>query len=203
MFFSKELLLTSRYKKGEVLGEYTIPGTYTLEVKTKGTYEIEAVSGGAGGCGIASIDAWYNGAYGSTGCYYKNTFVINKGVYTITIGAGGAADGRDMYAGGDTAFENHLLLKGGQGASIPGTGAGAVGAGGYLSWSSSSNTPTYSAGYNGYYYTANYGGWSGGPQIGPQQNYGLGAYGQGGLGSTSANVGAGTGGYLKITYKGR
>lgn len=199
LFFSK---LVQPYYPNQLVEKYTVPDTYTLNIKGDGIYEIEAVSGGAGGCGIYSFDAWYNGAYGSTGCYYKNIFRIARGTYTITIGAGGTADGRTMNSGGDTIFSDYLHLKGGQGASIPGTGAGAVGAGGYLQYANTSYTATYSAGYNGYYYTANYGGWSGGPQVGPQQNYGLGAYGQGGLGSTSANVGAGTGGYLKITYKG-
>lgn len=208
-FFSEELLLVGAgYEKDSIVAEYTVPGTYTLDLKSTGIYEIEAVSGGAGGQTSWWFDAWYLSAAGGTGCYYKNTFSISKGTYTVIVGAGGAASGSmGLNGGGATTFGDILVLEGASYGYWQSTGPKNAwienNYGGYLvSEASTVGTKTYAAG-NVAYGGASNAGYTFGTNYGPQSSYGLGNYGKGGYSVAATSLENGTGGYLKITYKRR
>ena len=205
------------YYVGQVIGEYTVPGTYYLDVMMDGEYEIEVVSAGAGGHGtIASTGGGgvYIETVGGTGAYYKNIFQLKKSTYYITIGAGGPPHASYTGIGGEaTTFDEILSLGGAEGYQWP-ANYGATpepikppigGEGGSLIYANNAvGTPIYKAGYDAYGTIAQ-------PittypnQIGPQSEYGLSEYGQGGGGQPNGyyiESFAGTGGYLKITYNG-
>lgn len=201
ILFSKELLsgYLSKYKKDEVLGEYTTPGTYTLEIKGKGVYEIEAISGGGSGTQWDWYNYWgtsrqFGMKEGSTGAYFKGFVKLAKGTYTIVVGSAGSA----------TSFGDGFTLTGGS-PSV--AGSEYSDAGGSLTVSTyvkETSSNVYSAGYGSIYhyiYQVNPAGNICGPQYAPVPTA-LRGYGYGGQGGFYPGTNAGGSGYLKITYKG-
>ena len=195
------------YHKGDVLGEYTTPGTYTLEIKGKGVYEIEAISGGGGGEHIdhyRHINTYHSYYSGSTGAYFKGTVTLNKGEHTIVIGSGGASYAYVNYptitgAGGQTSIDEVFVLSGGAGCGYEVTGSG----GALTTNTAVKTTETYNAGYASIYHGINKDWYTSfGIQLAPVPealaNYGYGGS-SGGPGVAALN---GASGYLKITYKG-
>ena len=148
------------YKRNEVLGEYTVPGTYTLDVKASGVYEIEAISGGGGGMfcdgGVDTFPetarTYHYYVRGATGCYVKGTLRIPRGVHTITRGSGGYGQNLSPSGnGGNTQIGDLFIITGAYGCGYDGHFNGGVG--GYLQ-TQLLETIAYAAGSNdGHYLT--------------------------------------------------
>ena len=216
MYFVKELLASTSYKKGEVIAEYTTPGAYTLEIKCDGVYEIEAVSGGSGGLycdgGTDAFSntswAWHYYVRGATGAYFKGLLQISRGNYTVNIGKGGTGTtGHASGNGGDTKISDLFILVGAYGCGYDGSFNG--GAGGYLQ-TSVKETTTYAVGQNdGYYRSVKDNNNAGDYNVNALHsslvtipNWAVSSYGYGGYAKGYGNTGSGGSGYLKVTYKG-
>ena len=208
-FFSEELLLQKKFVFDKT---FDTPGTYTGEraliIPKNGVYEIEAVSGGAGGTVYDTLQHVVYTNTGSTGAYYKGKIRLTKGTYIVIIGAGGSHGwGGNSGAGGFTRIGqvNEIFQLNGAAA----TGTTSVGAVGSLSYVVGEiDRIQYNAGNpGGAYYSVNT--MTNGIHsnvLSPAANYGLGDYGIGG-GTNCTNVNwttyDGTGGYLRVTYVGR
>ena len=205
MILSKRLLI-SPYKPNEVIAEITTAGTPTVTLKTSGVYEIEAISGGAGGTVYDTLAAVIYLNTGSTGAYYRGKINIPAGTYTIKVGAGGRTGAMSAGgAGGQTSIGNIFVLRGAGATGTSSTGT----VGSLTSISGEVERIQYAIGKSGGSYP-NYGTmhdpWHGDVSC-PAVNYGFNSsYGKGGHAIYTDNgydLGAGGSGYLKITYKGR
>ena len=196
--FSKELLMQV-YEPNTLIAEYTSAGTYSLEIKGSGLYDVEAISGGASGKKVDSGTALHYYYHGGTGAYYKGILRLKNDVYTVSVGAGGGSTSINAgYKSGgatsitDSSSATQLSLSGGGSA------------GGALTDSTAETTrTTYNAGTKAactasgkdlYYYS------NVGKTNAPVPND-LKGYGYGG-GSSLYGGQAGGAGYLKITYIG-
>ena len=199
MFFYSKELLVEPYFPNYVLQEYTVPGTYTINLKGTGVYEIEAISGGGSGTQWDWYYYWgttrqFGTKEGSTGAYFKGLVNLAKGTYTIIVGN----------AGESTSFGDGFTLTGGS-PSV--AGSESSDAGGYLTVSTyikESSSNIYNAGYGSIYhyiYQVNPSGIIHGPQYAPVPTA-LQGYGYGGQGGFYPGTNIGGSGYLKISYKG-
>lgn len=112
--------------------KFTSSGTFTPQKNI--TIDIFLVGGGGGGRnGIAKSDAGGGGAGGYTGTWANVTLAANQN-YTVTIGAGGAADGG---TGGTTSIAGPGITTMSKTGGVPNGsnfyrgGAGGSGGGGY------------------------------------------------------------------------
>ena len=97
--------------------EFFEPGTYTIYAPQTGTYEVEAISGGAGG-GDYDTGAQVWVAYsGARGAYFKGKLTISAGYHTVTVGDGGTYGGLSTSSGsgGATSLDSNFVLSGGTG----------------------------------------------------------------------------------------
>lgn len=135
------------YALNQVVFEKNTPGTYYLNILTDGYYNLSAAGGGGGGGGSAGAHAWYGGNGGS-GAAFMGKVWLEKGKYTIAIGAGGeggkasgknATRGQWAYSAYDKVKVSTFLTFNGKATAEPlldcfggegGHGTGAYAAGG-------------------------------------------------------------------------
>ena len=94
-------LKESGYALNEVVFEKGTAGTYTLNLKIGGYYDLEATGAGGGGGGSAGAHAWYGGNGGS-GAAFAGKVWLDAGQYSIKVGKGGRggqASGRNATRG--------------------------------------------------------------------------------------------------------
>lgn len=195
------------YNPGTVLYESSTAGSSQSVALEEGLYEVYCIAGGGGAAGTMSSvstgfshfsKTYFRGCGGGSGSGFIGTIKINQGTYTITVGAGGGgAINGQAGSGGDTAIGSIVVAKGGGGA-YQRSGTFSVGKGGAAPTINTSviSTTLNKAGSNGTQTTATGGGSSqGGAAV-------YSSYGAGG-GGVYPIPGAGTGGYVKIIYKGQ
>ena len=130
------------YGVNDVLFESSTPGTYGLNIKQSGNYEITIVGAGGGGGGSAGSHAWM-GANGGSGAVFKGVFNLSKSMLTITVGEGGTggnssganAPGGQNGTDSSINFGSGKLITAGAGRGGHGTGdygSSNTGAGGTL-----------------------------------------------------------------------
>lgn len=209
MYFSKELLIQP-YAPNTLIGEWTSAITTSINFKGSGIYEIVAVSGGGGGSRWDIGNSWHAYSRGGTGAYYNGLMRINAGTYTIKVGSGGNGGGSSMGGGGETSISSIFTLTGADSSywqyNPPEKYYGGTG-GNLINIVGETSRINYSAGNNGYHIASLEDNWWTvySNLMSPANNYGLGAYGQGGGTHTSGSAATGstgTNGYLKIVYKG-
>lgn len=195
-FWSKQLLLSAKsdpYKPETVLFESATPGTYSLNLAGDGVYELYCIAGGGGGSSRNSGGSVYINSGGGSGSGFIGTMQLSKGIYSITIGAGG--NGGDTYGGGggNSAIGNTIVSYGGGGGNATGL-SGSGGSGGAIP---SVNVAAISI-------ALHTGGNNGGSGRGSTAAGGgssvYGGWGAGGMANKS-NRAAGTAGYVKVIYK--
>lgn len=117
IIYSKELLFQP-YTPNSLIAEYTVAGTYSLEIKGPGTFEVEAISGGGGGTCFDGIligarAIWFY-KQGATGAYYRGLFYLPNGIYTINVGGGGYGGANSANGSGSyTTIDGILSMSGG------------------------------------------------------------------------------------------
>jgi hypothetical protein len=140
------LLIGANLSWGQnVATSMTTSGTWTCPAGVT-SVQVEAWGGGGGGAGASSSTNLYTGGGGAGGNYARNTSVtvVPGTVYTVTVGAGGAAGGNTGTAlnattsnGGTSSFGTLLFASGGVGgaggltATKQGIGGGNAGIYGY------------------------------------------------------------------------
>ena len=97
--------------------EFFEPGTYTIYVPQTGTYEVEAISGGAGGGDYDTGQAVWVAYSGASGAYFKGKLIVSAGSHTVTVGNGGYYGGLSTSSGsgGSTSLDSNFILSGGTG----------------------------------------------------------------------------------------
>jgi len=186
-------------KNPDIIDTTTIPGYTILTFSTVGTgawtapadanLEVLVVAGGGGG------GSGYGAGGGAGGVVYDEVHAVTSGgVYTVTVGDGGAGDTTDMGTadnGGDSVFNTLTAVGGGGGGSGNGTDPGEDGGSGggspYKVPTGGASTQTASGGDTGH-------GHAGGGGI---EGSGYGAGGGGGagaVGTTAAGSTVGDGG---------
>lgn len=124
LLLSKRMILYCPYRKNEVLFSQSISGTYYIEVETKGMYEISVVGGGGGGTGTISSNSSASSA-GASGSGFVGVIKLEKGVYSITVGAGGVGKSQlDATLYGGVGETSSFLLNDTALISSPGGGGG-------------------------------------------------------------------------------
>lgn len=189
------------YKRDEVLGEYTVPGTYTLELKTSGVYLVEAISGGAAGTQWDWYEYWgtsrqFGIKRGATGAYFKGLVRLSKGSHTIIVA---------NINGGSTSIDNGFIMSGGENSTPGNEGTHPGGSITSSSYIVSDDSNIYNAGYTSYYHYVYQVNPSGNilPAISAPVPENLSSYGFGGAGGFYPATNNGGSGYFKISYKGR
>lgn len=195
------------YEPETILFESSTPGSYNLEI-LGGIYLVYCIGAGGGGASsriIGSRPTKTASAGGGSGSGFIGELYINKGSYSITVGAGGngaTGGGGWRYggAGGNSLINNIVTSYGGGGGA--GDGGGHEGRSG-----SAGSIPTIDAsiisetlnsiGNNG---SAN-GSHSGNTSGGASLYEGYGAGGAAGISSSDPYGYSGTTGYVKIVYK--
>lgn len=81
------------YDLNEVIFEKSTAGTYTLDVKVAGWYNLMICSAGGGGGGSATKHSW-KGSDGASGAAFIGKISLEKTKYTIKVGQGGAGGNR-------------------------------------------------------------------------------------------------------------
>lgn len=193
-FWSKQLLLSAKsdpYKPETILFESAAPGTYNLNLAGDGVYELYCIAGGGGGSSRNSGGSIYINSGGGSGSGFIGTMQLSKGVYSITIGAGG--NGGDTYGGGggNSAISNAIVSYGGGGGNAASGGAGSGGAIPSL-YVATISVALHTGGNNG-------GSGRGSTTAGGGSSV-YGGWGAGGMANKS-NRAAGASGYVKVVYK--
>lgn len=163
------------------------PGTYYLTINASETWTrpsyitnatVYAIGGGGGGGNIGGTNNVGAGG-GAGGQIAISNLTLTESSYTITIGAGGTANGasnnNNGLPGGDTSFGTLVIAKGGAGG-----GGGANGAGGVGSATGGTGTTIYRGG-------------SGAAGNGGDSGAGGGGAGTTGQGGDASGLTAGTG----------
>ena len=130
------------YGVNDVLFESSTPGTYSLNIKQSGNYEITIVGAGGGGGGSAGSHAWM-GANGGSGAVFKGVVNLSKSMITFNVGEGGTggnssganAPGGQNGTDSSINFGSGKLITAGAGRGGHGTGdygSSNTGAGGTL-----------------------------------------------------------------------
>ena len=130
------------YGVNDVLFESSTSGTYSLNIKQSGNYEITIVGAGGGGGGSAGSHAWM-GANGGSGAVFKGVVNLSKSMITINVGEGGTggnssganAPGGQNGTDSSVNFGSGKLITAGAGRGGHGTGdygSSNTGAGGTL-----------------------------------------------------------------------
>ena len=175
---------------------HTFTESGTLEVTQGGMVEVLVVGGGGGG----GSDYYGGGGGGGGGIVYRESYAVEPGSYTVTVGAGGAGGAAGKYGsnGGDSSIFGLVASGGGYGGGYNshagGVGGSGGGASGMQSGSSSGGASTSGQGYNGGSGIAKYAGGGGGG----------GSAGNNGTTHLTAHTGitlCGMGGRLLVTNK--
>lgn len=197
------------YAIDQVVFESATAGTYDVELLENGNYEVYCIAGGSGGLQLRAggISYSYGCASGGSGSGFIGVVTLEKGVYNIVVGEGGASQYKTttnstVYGttGGNSSIGDAIVAYGGGAArvrvSYTDTRAGTGG-----------STPTVTAEIVST--TLNTAGKSGSSNATGRANLAGGAsvyegYGQGGstslpVGSTGTNA---VSGYVKIVWKG-
>jgi hypothetical protein len=197
---------TVTYSGGYTIHTFTSGGTFTAN--KAGSVEVLVVGGGGGGSS-ASEHFFAGGGGGGGGAVYSSAYAVATGGTGVTVGAGGAGNGRGQN-GGNSVFSSLIGYGGGGGGQFSNGSAGGSGGGG---GGTGLNITQYS-----FYGGAGSQGYRGGNALG------WGAAGGGGMGSAGGDVtephgtwggygivysisgssvcyaGGGGGGPLKVTY---
>lgn len=109
----------------EVAAEFTVPGTYTVDLaefpSADGIYDIEIQGGGGGGGCYDGITKRGGGGGGGAYLYVKGV-TIPKETVTVTVGSGGIGGlGTDGGDGGDSSFDG-FTAEGGRGGKASAAG---------------------------------------------------------------------------------
>ena len=94
-------LINSGYAIGDTIFEKGKPGSYLLQLKNSGWYDVSICSAGGGGGGSAGKHNWV-GKTGGSGAAFRGIIYLDKGEYAIQVGQGGRggiASGRNATFG--------------------------------------------------------------------------------------------------------
>lgn len=116
------------YKKGEVLFESAVAGTYSVDLAANGKYEVYVIGAGGGGATAFKENSDYvELTGGGAGAGFIGVVRLSKGTHSITVGAGGA----DMYgyksttyAGGNSSISDSVVAYGAKSVSCGTVGKG-------------------------------------------------------------------------------
>ncbi len=104
----------NRLPAGQVIFEQNVAGTYTFTLEHKQNYEIAIVGAGGGACGgtYGSGHRFIGGA-GASGAAFVGVALLEKGVYTVTVGAAGSGgtNGNDTWTVGTKGGTSTLILN--------------------------------------------------------------------------------------------
>lgn len=123
--WSKRLLIkSSPYKAGELIFESSTAGSYTVDLKATGNYEVYVIGGGAGSGTKISDYKWYTG--GGSGAGFIGVVKLTKGSYSIQVGAGGkiAKLADTTFAGGSSKISDAIEAYGGKSVTVGEAGTG-------------------------------------------------------------------------------
>ena len=129
------LVYESKLPAGQVVLEQAVAGTYTVALPKTQNYRLIMVGGGGGGANGGSGHYTNYNAGGGSGGYVEVIVKLNKGSYTVSVGAigeHGAGSSAGLYygtAGGNTTAFG-FTAGGGQGGRCSIHSAGPVGGAG-------------------------------------------------------------------------
>lgn len=203
-------LVWQTYKTSQVVFESGFGGTGSINLLTKGYYDIIVIGAGGGGCGNGAKGTSYSGCSGAAGGAFIGRIFVEKGTLNYTIGTGGEKKGSGDYQGARAGTGGDTVLKfgevpivtcgGGTGGHAYFRGKYSLGTGGIVTQGSFITDVTTSiqgsngtgGQTNGNYYTCEQ------PVEGIE--YGAGGYGMGAGSGYTWEASNGQNGYIKIVF---
>lgn len=129
-----DLLLKYDYKQDTILFKSATPQTININFPINGIYEITCVGGGGGAdAGCYKKNKWHSnvnmhGVGGGSGAAIQCVIYLQRGVYSVTVGAGGSGNSKNSGAAmsgtnSELMFNNIPLIRcgGGEGSGVRGT----------------------------------------------------------------------------------
>lgn len=128
------MLLKYDYKQDTILFASAVPQTTNINLPINGIYEITCVGAGGGAdAGCYKKNKWHSnvnmhGVGGGSGAAIQCVIYLQRGVYSVTVGAGGSGNSKNSGAAmsgtnSELMFNNIPLIRcgGGEGSGVRGT----------------------------------------------------------------------------------
>ena len=203
-------LVWQTYKTNQTVFESGFGSSGSINLLTKGYYDIIVIGAGGGGCGNGAKGSSYSACSGAAGGSFVGRIYVEKGTINYTIGTGGSKTGGGDYQGSRAGTGGTTELKFGNTPIVTCTG----GTGGLAYFRGKYSTGTGGTVTQGNYITGvtssqqgsnGTGGQSSGTYFYCEQpiegiEYGAGGYGMGKSSGYTWDASNGQNGYIKIVF---